>query len=395
MAAVDVIILHPAAESGAAPEEDPDAGPGPGPLTRALADTRAALAEHHRRGFLTAGAATARIVSDAQGRALFGARLRALLADMPAGRGLVLLGSGAIPLATTADRRTFVAAGASLSRRALSNNRYSSDALALTAEAAATLRDVPPELPTDNALPRWLDEVAEVTVTDLRARWHLGVDLDSPLDLFLVAAADGCPPAIARLADSLTTSRGDSLGDVDLVRNRLAGLRVVLADSRAELILAGRTSAATLGWLEGHARCRVRALVEERGFRASSRLAQAVGATPGSASEHRPQRPPRSVLGALLDRDGPAALGARLAELGDAALIDTRVLLAHRLGVEESAWPPPEDRFASDLLLAGDINDPWLAALTASAARAPIPVVLGGHSLVGPGVRLVARRLSR
>jgi hypothetical protein len=85
------------------------------------------------------------------------------------------------------------------------------------------------------------------------------------------------------------------------------------------------------------------------------------------------------------------ALGARLAELGDAALIDSRVLLAHRLGVDESSWPATEDRFASDLLNPAAIVDPWLAQLTESAADAAIPVLLGGHSLVGPGIRLVAR----
>ncbi len=93
----------------------------------------------------------------------------------------------------------------------------------------------------------------------------------------------------------------------------------------------------------------------------------------------------------LLERDGPEALGARLAELGDAALIDTRVLLAHRRGADDRAWPAAEERFASDLLLPDRVADPWLRALTASAAAATIPVVMGGHTLVGPGVRLVAR----
>jgi hypothetical protein len=90
----------------------------------------------------------------------------------------------------------------------------------------------------------------------------------------------------------------------------------------------------------------------------------------------------------LLDRDGPASLGTRLAGLGEAAVVDSRVLLAHRLGPDESGWPAAEDRFASDLLLADRIRDPWLRELTASAAAAPIPVLLGGHTLVGPGLRL-------
>jgi hypothetical protein len=93
----------------------------------------------------------------------------------------------------------------------------------------------------------------------------------------------------------------------------------------------------------------------------------------------------------VLDRDGPAALGDRLAELADAALVDSRVLLAHRLGADEVGWPTAEDRFASDLLRADPIADPWLRALTASVAAAPIPILLGGHSLVGPGVRLLPR----
>ena len=68
-----------------------------------------------------------------------------------------------------------------------------------------------------------------------------------------------------------------------------------------------------------------------------------------------------------------------------------RVLLAHRFGADERDWPPAEDRFASDLLLPDRVADPWLRDLTASAAGARIPVALGGHTLVGPGLRLLLR----
>ncbi len=154
------------------------------------------------------------------------------------------------------------------------------------------------------------------------------------------------------------------------------------ADPGMELLVAGRTSAADLRWLETHTRSRTRALVEERGLRTA-----AIGTALGRPN----RRPPRSVLGELLDRDGPGSLGRHVARLADGALIDTRVLLAHRLGADERGWPPPEDRFASDLLLADRVRDPWLRDLTASAAGADVPILLGGHSLVGPGVRFALR----
>ena len=96
----------------------------------------------------------------------------------------------------------------------------------------------------------------------------------------------------------------------------------------------------------------------------------------------------------MLDRDGPESLAATVGRLADAALIDTRVLLAHRHGAEERAWPPAEDRFASDLLMAESIGDPWLRALTESAATSPAdrPILLGGHTLVNGGLRLLAQR---
>jgi hypothetical protein len=348
---ITVLIFHPQAGSDA------------GPLERRLVQARGRLARLHELGFERAGATSVRLISGPPDRRPFGARLRAALRNVPDG-GLVVLGSGAIPLAGLVDRRSFVACAGGSGPLAITNNRFSSDILAVA--DVGWLRGLPQDFPTDNALPRWLAEQAGVPVADLRGRHRLAVDLDSPLDLVL----------LGRQGEAIDP--GPHPED-DFVLDRLEGIRRVLADPAGELVVAGRTSAAVLVWLEGFARCRVRALVEERGLRASN-----------LPTDGPPQRPPRSLLGSILDRDGPAALGARLAELGDAALVDSRVLLAHRLGADEVRWPGPEDRYASDLLAAGTVSDPWLAELTASAAGATIPVLLGGHSLVGPGIRLVA-----
>jgi len=377
-----------------------EAGPQAGPLERALIGARAEMAESHRRGFLAAGATDVRVVAGPPDGISFGARLRGLAAEaLGAGAaGLVVLGSGAIPLATARDRRAFVTAAGRLVPAALANNIYSADIVALCgATLLGEVRDLP-DLPADNALPRWLAEVAGVPVSGLQ-RWRLGIDLDSPLDLLLTGRA--VDDARLRMAGM----------DVQPVVERLRRVRAILADRRAELVLAGRTSAGTLRALERGLACRVRALVEERGLRAASTLALGVAdggpgggaadggaADPGAVAARRPivaaRRPPRSTLGLLVDRDGPEALGGLLAELGDGAVVDTRVLMAHRFGADEVAWPPAEDRFAADLLLPDRIADPWLRALITGLRDAPIPVLAGGHTLVGPGIRLLATRMA-
>jgi hypothetical protein len=341
-----------------------------GPLRLALYRAHETNAKRLFALFGDAGAEDVIVVREGQsgGVRSFGALARSLATARSvagAGRGLVLLGSGAMPLATVADARAFVDVAASGDRVALANNRYSADVLAIGRPEA--LRDLP-ELAGDNAVPRWLEEVAGYDVTDLRARWRLSVDLDSPLDVLLVD-----PDA-------------DTLGiDTFGLRDSITALRALAADRRAELVLAGRSSATTLRWLERSTASRTRALIEERGIRASARDAVADRAD-------ALRRPPRSILGMALDDRGPGALGAILAELGDGAIVDSRVLLAHRLGADESAWPPAEDRFASDLLLPDLIGDPWLRAITQAAVDASIPVLLGGHSLVGPGIRLLFGR---
>jgi hypothetical protein len=376
---------------------------GDGPLTGELAAAREAVSRRHLAGFRAAGADEVRLVVEGPAlEAPFGQRLARLMDEVrPVPDGIVVLGSGALPLATAADRRRFVDAARGTPGSALANNRFSGDAVAVA--GAGVLAGLPP-LPGDNAMPRWLAEVAGYEVRDLRALTRLQLDLDTPLDLLLLASLPGAGRAIRTAAAGLTGP----------APSRLAAVREVMADPRAELVVAGRTSAATLTALERTAACRVRALVEERGLRAASPLALGQARPPGTPGElgraghaasgpavsavelaalappRQPQRPPRSALGLLLDRDGPEALGTILAELGEAAVVDTRVLLAHRLGADERRWPADENRFASDLLLPERVADPWLRALTRSARAAPVPVLLGGHTLVGPALRLLA-----
>src|SRR3712207_986789 len=119
-------------------------------------------------------------------------------------------------------------------------------------------------------------------------------------------------------------------------------------------------------YLERNTACRVRLYAEERGMQADGR--EAAGLV-------------RSLLGYYIDAVGLERTFRTLAGMADAACIDSRVLTAHA-----GRTPSREDRFNADLGHAEQIRDPMLRDLTAAAAAAPIPVLLGGHALVSGGL---------
>ena len=354
MTDVTVLIFHP-------PPSD-----GERPLVRLLADVRSQLTRHHSETFQEAEAQYGQILDEWHEGMSFG---EVLAEQAPSKGGLIVLGAGAVPLLNRTDAKRLVSAASDHGKVALTNNRYSSDVIAVS--RAKILRDLPP-LPSDNALPRWLEERAGYVVAELGSRQRLGVDLDTPLDVALAARAATAP-------GWLKTAGTDAKLEIP----RLEELRALMADPHRELLVFGRSSSKSLGWLERNVRCRVRFLAEERGMRASSPLA--IGG-PESPTE---QRKPVATLGLLLDERGPQALGDLVGELADGAIVDSRVLLAHRLGADEATWPSDGDRFASDLNRVTEIRDPWLRAITESAAASRRPILLGGHSLVGPGIRLL------
>jgi hypothetical protein len=97
----------------------------------------------------------------------------------------------------------------------------------------------------------------------------------------------------------------------------------------------------------------------------------------------------RSLLGELLRLQGPYAFFQLLSGMVDAAVIDSRVLMADIL----KELPPTAERFASDLYLLEAIHTPWLRDFTQAAQECPIPVLLGGHNVVAGGLYALAEIL--
>lgn len=255
----------------------------------------------------------------------------------------------------------------------VANNRFSADAFVVAGDLRAAV-DALEACPTDNAAPRHLEAVG-FAVRDLAAAPWGRFDVDTTLDLALLRLASRLggmrqlDPALRGFLD-MARLPGDRALEVPNVER----IGAVIRDRDAELVVAGRVPAATSQMLEVDTACRVRALVEERGMR----------------SARDDDGRPRSVLEALMRRSSPAELVGELATLGDAVILDTRVLMAAVAGSSEAgAWPPEEERFASDFGDATRVATPWLRELVEAAGASGVAFLFGGHALVSDGLRLL------
>jgi CTP:molybdopterin cytidylyltransferase MocA len=230
----------------------------------------------------------------------------------------------------------------------LSNNYYSADLVAFTPASALGVIELPA---TDNPLPRRLHQQGGLSSRQLDRSAATLLDVDTPADAAVLKRHPACPPSLGGL-DTWDAELGE----------RIDALMRIVTTPDKELLVAGRVGAPVWSYLESQTACRVRMLAEERGMQAAGRDAS------GAA---------RTALGFLYREIGPEQFFARMGELGDGMLFDTRVLFAH-LGFRATA----PDRFASDLFRARAIEEKPLAEFTAAAAAAPYPLLLGGHTLV-------------
>ena len=255
----------------------------------------------------------------------------------------------------------------------VANNRFSADAFVVAGDLDAALAALA-TCGTDNAAPRHL-EGAGFGWRDLGAAAWTRFDVDTTLDLALLRLATrvaGTRPLDGSVGGYLEMARLPGGGALEVPH--LERIGEVIRDRDAELVVAGRVPVSSWQTLETETACRVRCLVEERGMRSAR-----------DSGSH-----PRSILAALMGRSSPAELVDELARLGNAVILDTRVLMASLAGSSDaSAWPPEEERFASDFGDATRIGTPWLRELTEAAAASSVPFLFGGHALVSDGLRLI------
>ena len=284
----------------------------------------------------------------------FGRRLREIVEQFDVSHPLYL-GGGSAPLLATGELAQIAETLLASDGRIVANNFFSSDFVGFTPGSAIS-RIVPPSI--DNDLAFRLQRQAGLENVPLARTVGTQFDIDTPLDVAVLSLhPDAGPNARAYLRQV----------DLTPMIDRLRIAMRVFTDPAGEVLVAGRIGSHVLAHLETDLACRKRVFSEERGMRASGREAR------GEV---------RSLLGFLLESLGPRRFFQRLSLLGQVCILDSRVILAH-LGLAPSA----ADRFSSDLLLVEEIADPTVREFTLAAREAPVPVLLGGHSLVSGGLR--------
>ena len=237
---------------------------------------------------------------------------------------------------------------------ALTNNLHSSDWLGIS--RAQDALEIIRAAERDNGLAWMLQQNRDYDVRVLSGiRPATSFDIDTPADVAILRIHPACP-------DQIKNASQNSLLDAIPIDELID----IVARSGSRIAILGRV--APLAWqaLSKSSQCWIRVYSEERGM---------------IASERHMRGEVQSLVLTLVELLGGAGFFDRLSEVADAAIIDTRVLMAAR-----GAMPSDADRFASDLLRPDWIEDGWLREFTRSAASAPIPVILGGHGVVSGGL---------
>lgn len=262
------------------------------------------------------------------------------------------IGGGSAPLLSRAEIETICQLILEHDRVQVTNNLWSCDLVAFSPALAIDHIDLPA---IDNSLAFLLERQASLSTVVTERTAGLMFDVDTPSDLLVLQGH----PATSRHTRTYIES-------LDLDTSHVRQATHYFTEVDAEIIVAGRVGTQVLARLESETACRTRVFSEERGMRASGREES------GEV---------RSLLAAYYQAVGPQRFFETLGSMGQAAFLDSRIMFGH-LGWRLSV----ADRFNSDLRRPDLVEDALAREFTRAAMEAPIPIVLGGHSIVAGGL---------
>ncbi len=289
----------------------------------------------------------------------YGNALQAAIREHRIERALCLNGAGS-PLITIQELNMICHKLLSRDRFVYTNNTQSVDLVAFTVPPDLDMVELPS---TDNSLALTLRDQLHLEMELMPHSLGLLFDIDTPSDLLVLGAGPFAGPRTKAEIDGL-----------QLDYSTLEQAKAVLGDEYEDVALIGRVGAPIIGRLNAILKLRLRIFSEERGMKSLGRIEtnQVV-----------------SLLGLLIDHAGLELFFKYLASVARCAFIDSRVLIYHY-----RYDPPDRDRFLSDLGLWEEIEHPWLREFTRAAVECPIPVILGGHSLVSGSLWALCNELN-
>lgn len=277
----------------------------------------------------------------------FGQELKKLILDRNLKKVFYLSGAGC-PLVTAAELEQICRKLAGSAKLLYANNVQSADIVAFTVPDNFAGLELPG---MDNSLAMTLRDRGGLELELMPQTLGLLFDLDTPADALVLGAGPFAGPRARAALDALA-----------LDYSRLEKAKAVLGASYRDVALIGRVGAPVIERLNAVLKLRLRVFSEERGMKALGRLES--GAV-------------ISLLGLLIEQAGLESFFEHLARVAQCAFIDSRVLFAHfKYNFTD------RERYLSDLGLWEQLEHPWLKKFTRLAVECPIPVLLGGHSLV-------------
>lgn len=270
---------------------------------------------------------------------------------------LFYIGAGAGPLLTKTEIINIASKIKSKENIIIANNFYSSDFFAFS--PAMAWNKVSPLPVTDNPFAYKLKEAGNLQGVKVKPSCGTFLDIDSPVDLAVLSMHPGCGK---HTREFLKTGGGAFRNSAEKIKKTLK----YFYDPFSEVFIFGRVGSIVPNYIMTKAKCRFRLISEECGMKAWGRQEKWLV---------------YSFLGELIEKEGVKKFFKDLSKNSKAAFIDTRVLFAHKkLNVSRA------DRFYSDLGVYEKVKTPFVKEFTYEAAKADVPVILGGHSLVSGGL---------
>ncbi|ACB85786.1 hypothetical protein [Natranaerobius thermophilus] len=297
------------------------------------------------------------INSEQEGSFHLGKTLQKLVTDYELDRVLVS-GGTALPLMETWELGRYIRELQDRDDFMITNNPQSGDLILF--HPARLVNEIP-QFASDNELSNNLRYQAGLPQKLMDKSTAPLFDIDTPVDLLLYYQLTGKPSWLMEEYGHLFARLQNKLEEVS---------RIAATDYR-ELILAGRVSGNIISYINEHLRVRLRIFSEERGMKALKRIQE---------------RKVSSFMGNLLEDLGPQGLFSYLEKVGEAALIDTRVMFYHMKRGLPDQQGADLDRFYSDLFLYEYVQDPVIKEFTKCGYQSSMPLLMGGHSLVSGGI---------